>query len=102
MKREDVLSKMLFLMVDIELSDNDKRERWEESAIMLEKEIEGLPDIERLVIVNAYGLSNDERKTIDILAKEYNMTEEEIFALLSNVIKKISSYSQKSLAKRPI
>ena len=90
MRTNDVLSKMLLLMVDIELSDSDNRERWGKRALRLEEEVANLPDIERIVISNAYGLCDGEHKSTEELAQENNMTSEELVILQGKVIQKLS------------
>ena len=86
----DVLSKMLLLMVDIELLDSNNRECWGKRALRLEEAVANLPDLERRVISNAYGLSDGEHKSIDELAQESNMDSEEILILQGKVIQKLS------------
>lgn len=81
---------MLLLMVDAELSDSDNRERWEKRALRLEKAVANLPDLERSVISNAYGLCDGEHKSIEELAQENNMTSEELLILQGEVLQKIS------------
>lgn len=90
MRTDDVLSKMLLLMVDIELSDSDNRERWGKRALRLEEEVANLPDIERSVISNAYDLCDGEHKSVEELAQENNMTGEELLILQGEVLRKLS------------
>lgn len=92
MRTDDALSKMLLLMVDIELLDSDNRERWKKRALLLEQAVEKLPDFEKRVIANAYSFSNGEHKSIKELAQENNMTSEEILVLQRKVLGKLSNY----------
>ena len=83
----DTISKMLVLLVDIKLAEKTERDRLEKAAQELEKKIMHLPELEKCIIENVYGLVKGERKSYEIIAADFNITEEEVIAAHSNALR---------------
>ena len=85
----ETLSKMIALITDVKLLDENQREDYKKTSKVLEAAVEHLPPLEKRVIKMAYSLDEDSNDTYETLALEYDVPLEEIYAAQTSALRRL-------------
>lgn len=85
----ETLSKMIALITDVKLLDENQREDYKKTSKVLEAAVEHLPPLEKRVIKMAYSLDEDSRDTYETLALEYDVSVDEIYAVQTSALRRL-------------
>lgn len=81
------LSKMIALITDVKLLDDNQKEAYKQTSKVLEAAVECLPSLEKRVIKMAYNLESDNTDTYESIAAEFNITVDAVYEAHTNALR---------------
>ena len=83
----ETLSKMIALITDVKLLDENQREDYMKTSKLLEAAVEHLPLLEKRVIKMAYYLEADNNDTYESIAAEFNISVDAVYEAHTNALR---------------